>query len=188
MTEVTSEADYTFVPSKKGYSDLDEESREFLLHYVTDRINEPLNLSRMDYGRSVADGVTWEEPMPLPPDLFYGDASNTALIVEEIRDLVLTWVGNVTRDAHEAALSWPSSDLESDWILHETYDVSVPVDKMVGCLEGILALLKRKAPDNGLRGFVHLAFAGKETGLLSVSYDKPQMKIIFDDNVYYNQE
>ena len=59
---------------------------------------------------------------------------------------------------------------------------------MADCLEGFVELSESMLPDDGLRIGALIRFVGKDTGLLSVSHDKPQMTIVVPDAVYYNQE
>jgi len=166
----------------------DEESQEFLDRYLEERINRPISVSRSNDGESVADGVTWEEPEPLPPNLFLADANNTASNVAETYDQLATWLGNDTLDTHQASLSWPAADEDANVILSDAYYVFFPVDRMADCLEGLIALLESQAPDTGLRGSMYFFVNGQDTGLLSVSYGKPHIMLPIDDHVYYNQE
>jgi len=169
-------------------SDPDEESLDFLEPYLNDRVNAPIDINRTEDGKSVADGVTWEEPIPFEPNLILSDLDSTTLSMERNINFLATWLGNNSRETHQASVSWPRADKEIRLRLRDSYEVAIPVDKIADCLGGALALMESQAPDTGLRGFAYFTLVGKETGLLSVSNDQPRMLMTLVDFVYYNQE
>lgn len=154
-----------------------------------DRVNDPFNLSRNEEGRDIADGVSWEDPTPLPPNLAIAAANSTPLFVGSSINSFATRVGNDTLETHRAAINFPIEDAEVfRVILHDDYGVAIPVDKMADCLEGAISLLKSQAPDTGLRTWLNIRFVGQETGLLSAASDEPRLWVSGPDYVYYNQE
>lgn len=153
-----------------------------------DKMNAMLDARMIEDGEDVADGVTWEEPAPLPVNLLFRDSESTDMLVDAAMEKLLNYFGNDTLDAHQAAINLPlfeDPDVRAD--TYDDYEVSVPIDKMADCIEGVIALLKSQAPNTGLRDIVGFRVVGKETGLLSASNDKPRLWIEFQDYVYYNQ-
>ena len=96
---------------------------------------------------------------------------------------------NATVEEHEAPYVILQSQLEDlTTTLFDDYSIAVPVDKMVGCFEGIRSVLKNTKPDNGIRQVALIRFVGREDALLSASYSEPQLRIEISDYVYYNQQ
>lgn len=170
-------------------NDLSEESQEFLEDLLMDRINAPFNRTRAENGQDIADGVSWEVPTPLPANPIFLDPNNTASFIAANIESFSRFLGNATAETHRASVSWPIPDVMNIAVtLADDYEVSMPVDKMADCLEGAIAVIESQTPDNGLRGWLPIRLVGKETGLLSVSHDKPRLWVDMGDFLYYNQE
>jgi len=187
LREVDPESDSTSDGANNDEEDL-EASEEFLNQYLEERINRPVNVSRADDGKSVADGVAWEEPEPLQPNPFFEDAENQASIIESTYSQFETLMGNDTVDTHRASLNWPAIDPLINTLLRDGHSVYFPVDRMADCLEGVIALFESQTPDMGLRAPLYFFVIGQDTGLLSVSHDRPHILLSLEDRVYYNGE
>ena len=115
-------------------------------------IDTPLEIKRSSGSSDIADGVMWEVPTPLPPNVAIGDPSfipaGEAMLVELART---NW-NNLTADTSEAFPVTGEVLRDINRILMDAYQVSVPASKMADCLEEIKTTMNGLKPDNGVRG------------------------------------
>ena len=125
--------------------------------------------------------------MPFEVNDFYNDPSNIERALEGSK-ASLEATGSLIEETHRASFSTPMEfGPGTNFVLSDGYEVAVPASKMADCLEGMAQILSR-GDDIGLFNDITLRFVGRESALLSVSHDEPQMWIGFQDFVYYNQQ
>lgn len=156
-------------------------------YWLNEIINAPVNISRTENGGDIADGVTWEVPVPYPPNPLAVDVNSTAIFVG-VMDESFSNPTNTTLETHLASYSAPNPDVDADrMLLRDGYEVSFPVENMADCFEGAIQFMESQLPDTGLRIPAFFRLVGRESGLLSVSNDQPQMWFALDDFVYFNR-
>ena len=162
-----------------------EETAAFLSALELDVINSPVRLVPSENGLDVADGVEWELALQLEPNPFFGDLGNGEAAIDGTKSF-LSGIGSVTLETHQASFSTPMESTQTT--LSDGYEVAVPVDKMADCFQGVIDLVSSDASHGGLFNDITLRFVGKEDGQQSVSGDKPQMWMSFQDHLYYNND
>ena len=149
--------------------------------------SSPANARFYKSRSAIANGVDWTVPDPRPPNLNLSNPDLTASFVESSSAGLSILFGNVTGDTHEVELLTPAAVFNSTDSI-DIYEVGVPLEKVVECMDGFLNLAEGLSAGTFLQRPLLIRFAGKESGLLSVSHDRAHVWFQTVDTVFYNRE
>ena len=138
-------------------------------------------------GSDVVDGIEWTVPDPIPPNLNLSDPDLTASLVESSPASLSILFGNVTGETHEVELLTPAEGVNEPGSIDQ-YEIGVPLEKAAECIDGLLNLAEDLSAGTFLRQPLLIRFVGKESGLLSVAYDRAYVWFQLVDFFYYNRE
>ncbi|GMH42611.1 hypothetical protein BSKO_10530 [Bryopsis sp. KO-2023] len=199
MLEVTGDPKIAADKGSKLKKGVFESALEVLEELDTTKIQKKLDLNRTETGKSVADGVKWEEPGKKTANPIYGSQlSATPLFSSNVAALT-SLLGNETVEAHLSYISMPEALMPSlvRGTLYDQYEVAIPVDRMADCMEGLLDVVygddvlgedaKKRKLDKGFRTAPLIRFIGKEDAFLSATNDMPRMYMNLEDYLFYNK-